>query len=144
MELKVNTIPDLSNEFRIKTSRSGGKGGQNVNKVETRVELRWAPGQSQLLDLVLQQRIYEQLQSQLNKEGELIVVSSEARTQLENKHLATKKLYRILQKCLQEKRERKPTRIPKHIHTERLNHKKKIGQTKSLRKKVNHHNTSEA
>lgn len=143
MELKVNSIPDLSNEFRIKTSRSGGKGGQHVNKVETRVEIRWTPGQSEVLPPEILQRILQELQHQLNKEGDLIVVSSEARTQLENKQLATKKLYRILQKCLHEKRERKATRIPKHIHTERLNHKKKIGQTKSLRKKVNPHNTTE-
>src|SRR5262245_31025738 len=100
-------------EVKFKASLSGGKGGQHVNKVSTKVELYWKPVDSYILDEESKNKIISKIGSSLNKEGELRIVSEEARSQLQNKRKAIEKFYRLLTSCFKEKKKRKATKPTK-------------------------------
>lgn len=126
---------DISNEIRFKTARSGGKGGQNVNKVETMVEGYWNVAASALFDEVQKQRIAEKLSNRINSEGDLLVKSQEERSQLGNKQLVIKKMNELVEKALIVPKKRKPTKISKAAKEKRIDSKKKLGEIKQSRKK---------
>ncbi len=124
----------LDKELAFVFSRSGGPGGQHVNKVNTKVELRFDVHASSLLDDELKKLILENLKNHINKEGVLIVVSQESRSQMKNKEKAIEKFYEIINKALQPKKIRKATKITKEAKEKRLKEKKELAEKKERRR----------
>ena len=131
MDLKERNI---ENEFLYRTSRSGGKGGQNVNKVETRVESVFNVSGSEILSSNEKEIIIAKLQSKLDSEGNLRTVSQVHRSQLKNKSEAADKLIQMLEKALVKPKKRKKTKPSKESKEKRIKTKKEIGEKKKMRK----------
>jgi ribosome-associated protein len=129
-ELK-NRIPE--SEFLVLTSRSSGPGGQNVNKVNTKVEIHFNVQFSTGLSVYEKELICKNLKKRINSAGELVVKSQSERTQLSNRKKAFEKLLLLLSAALIEKAERKPTAPSGKSKAERLDEKKKRGKIKKLR-----------
>lgn len=127
-------VQDFSSEIFYKTARSGGSGGQNVNKVETMAEALWPVAQSRFFTDDEKVLILDRLKNKLNKDGYLSVKCSETRSQLENKLTARHKMEELVAKSLIKPKKRKPTKIPKAVKEKRLDSKKKEGMKKEMRK----------
>ncbi len=121
-------------EIKFSTSRSAGPGGQNVNKVNTKIELRFNVRESDSLSTEEKIRIERKLKNRINSIGELLVVSQSERTQLQNKRKALEKFHEILAAALTEKRKRTSTKPSAASKAKRLERKKKRGNIKKLRK----------
>jgi ribosome-associated protein len=129
------TKTDLQKEVTYKTSRSGGKGGQNVNKVSSKVELLFDIGQSLLFTDEEKALVLSKLQSRLNKDGYLQVMCEEERSQYLNKEKALEKLHLIIIRSLHRPKVRKATKPSKAMIAARLANKKLQAAKKENRKK---------
>jgi ribosome-associated protein len=127
-------IPD--DEFIYKFSRSGGPGGQNVNKLNTRVTLLFHVTNSRALNNEQKQRITSNFSSRISEEGFLTVVSQKHRTQNANRIAAQKRLEELLASALVVKRVRKKTAVPYAARQRRLKHKRRRSEIKQMRRRV--------
>jgi len=127
-------IPDLSSELQFQTARSSGPGGQNVNKVESKVEVRFHVANSQLLTEEQKEVLLAKLAKQLTTEGYLLVTAQEDRSQLRNKETAVQKLYALLKRTLHKPKARKATKPSPGAVRERLASKKKNSEKKANRR----------
>lgn len=126
---------NVSSEIRFRTARSGGKGGQHVNKVETLVEGLFDPAQSRLLDDAEKALVRQKLGARISRDGLLHVRSQVARTQLENKHRVVDKINRLLAAALIPDTPRKPTKPSRAAKEKRLQVKKRVSEKKENRRK---------
>jgi ribosome-associated protein len=126
---------DLSSEIKLQTTRSGGKGGQNVNKVETAVIAYFNIPGSQLLNDEQKSLLMLKLANRINSEGELVVKAQTHRTQLENREEAIKKVNELVEQALKKKKLRIHTRPSKAAREKRIEHKKKNSERKEGRRK---------
>jgi len=133
---KSITTADIKGEVAVITARSGGAGGQHVNKVETKVILKWNVRKSEALDDAQRSLILNIHQNKLTRNDELVIASESTRSQLRNKEIAFKKLERILTQAFQKKKKRIQTKPTKSSKRQRLFDKKRNGEKKELRRKV--------
>jgi ribosome-associated protein len=124
----------LDGECMYSATRSSGPGGQHVNKVSTRVELRFDVIHSKILSSEEKQIVIEKLSNRITREGILLLVSQSERSQHENKEKVTARFYKMLNKALMPVRKRVPTRPTAASNVRRLETKKIRSEKKTLRK----------
>jgi ribosome-associated protein len=122
-------------EFTFTTSRSSGPGGQNVNKVNSRVTLFFNVSDSQLLSEEEKAILFKKLANKLDKEGTLQIDSQNSRSQLENKKSVIRKFYKLIEWCFQKKKKRIATRPGKAAREKRLKAKRVKAEKKAMRRK---------
>ena len=123
-------------EITFQTSRSSGPGGQNVNKVESRVELRWHLLNSQVLTAIQKELILEKVGNQLTAEGLLLITAQDDRSQLRNKEIALARFHELLLRSLRRPKPRKATKPSKSAVRKRLEGKKIHSDKKASRRRL--------
>jgi len=125
----------LLSEIQYKAVRSSGAGGQNVNKVSSKVILSFDVTNSNGISDEEQTLLLDKLASKISQEGILQLSSDEDRSQLKNKEIVTKRFLELLSKSLKKPKPRKETKVPKAVKEKRFQEKKKSSEIKESRKK---------
>ncbi|WP_421942774.1 alternative ribosome rescue aminoacyl-tRNA hydrolase ArfB [Pedobacter sp.] len=131
-------IPDkeqILKNVSFKTSRSGGKGGQNVNKVSSKVELIFNISSASFLSEEEKEILLEKLSNRIDNEGLLHIITQEDRSQLLNKEKTIVKLIDLIRKSLLVQKERKAVKVPKSVIEKRLRNKAENSSKKETRKR---------
>jgi ribosome-associated protein len=128
-------IEKVISELSFKAVRSSGAGGQNVNKVSSKVVLSFDLNNSESLSKEEKLFLLENLKTKLTSEGILILNCDEDRSQLKNKEIVTKRFLKILQNALIIPKERKPTRVPRSVIEKRIKEKRTNSEIKQNRKR---------
>lgn len=124
----------IQTEIQYKAVRSSGAGGQNVNKVATKVQIQFFVEQSNGLTTDEKTTLTEKLSNRITKEGFIKVECGETRSQLKNKELCTQRLFMLLENALKKDKKRIATKIPKSVIKKRLEDKQRIADKKENRK----------
>lgn len=125
---------DFGKEVRFSATRSSGSGGQNVNKVSSKIELRFSVSKSIVLTEEEKSLILIKLASRINSEGELIITSQTERSQYRNRQVAIERFFNLLASALKEEKPRLKTKPTKASKIKRMTDKLKISKKKQLRK----------
>jgi ribosome-associated protein len=134
MKLSEELKKQLETEIVLSAIRSSGPGGQNVNKVNTQVELRFSVKNSNLFSEDEKDHIFLKLKNRINSEGELILTSQSARNQLDNKEIVVEKFYESIEKALTVQKKRLKSNPTMASRVKRLETKRNQSQKKQLRK----------
>ena len=126
----------LNSELNFKAVRSSGAGGQNVNKVSSKMVLIFDVATSQGLDEEEKQLLQTKLKTKISQENLLILTCDEDRSQLKNKRIIIKRFFEMLEKALVKPKVRKATKITKGANEKNKKKKKKAGEIKAGRKKL--------
>lgn len=129
----THVIP--AGELQVRASRAGGAGGQHVNTSSTRIELLWHPGSSSALSGEERHRVAARLAARLDSAGIIRLVSSETRSQLQNRERARERLADLVRAALQPRKVRRPTKPTKSSKERRLTEKKQRSKQKSERRR---------
>lgn len=128
------TIPRA--ELTYRATRAGGPGGQHVNTSSTRVELTWDVGRSQSLDEEQRERVLARLSRRIDSSGVLRMTDATTRSQHRNRERVTERFAEVVAGAFVERKKRKPTKPPRASKESRLEEKRKRGETKKLRGRV--------
>jgi len=134
MSIAKPLLNELEVEFKFTSSRSGGPGGQSVNKVNTKVTLRWDVRNSKIINNDQRAVIFNKLSNIINLEGEVVISADDSRSQLQNKESAINKLDNLITNAFKIVKPRKPTKPTKASVRKRLENKKKHSEKKKMRK----------
>lgn len=128
---------DLLLELNFKAVRSGGSGGQHVNKVSSKVVLFFNVSESEVLSEEEKEILIKNLKPKLTKDNVLVLNCDESRSQHQNKELVIKRFLALIEEALKPQKSRIPTKTPKSVDRKRLDEKRKQSQLKAGRKKPN-------
>lgn len=129
-----NGVVISGNEIETTASRSGGAGGQHVNKTDTKITLRWNVQETNSLTEKQKERVLQKLASRLTNDGDLIVHNSQSRSQQQNKENALEQLAEIIREALRVPKKRKKTKVPKAVKEARLKEKAHRSEKKRMRR----------
>jgi ribosome-associated protein len=135
MQSRIPQSTDVFSELTFTTARSSGPGGQNVNKVNSKVVLTWNVVNSSLLSPDHKEILLRKLATRLTKNGTLMLTAQDSRSQLQNKEAVLIKLDQLLRKTLTPKKVRKPTKPGKAAKRKRVDAKKRLSEKKQWRQK---------